>query len=571
MIPKLALLILVPTTAVLVTLALGERSQRADFVVVTLEPRTLDPQRLSWLHEIQLAAALFEGLTRLNAATFVPEAAVAEQWEVSPDRREFTFHLRPTARWSNGEPVTAEHFRFAWLRALDPKAEAAYANLFFVIDGAEAYYRSRLEDATTSALPAETVGIAVLGPHTLRITLTAPCAYFLDLTSFIAFVPLHPPTLERWAYRDGQVLRGTQHLWLRPENIVCNGAFVLHDWAFKERVWLERNPHYWDTDTIAVDTIEGTIMGDMNAALIAYRTGRVDFVRGVERTVAQALLAEQAAGRRSDFRTGERFASFFFRVNTKRPPFDNVELRKALSLALDRDAICAHVMGLGEQPAYSFVPRAAIPLMERSGPDGGVIHYTPPEGLGAGLTQAEREVLAREHLARSGLGMAVARRPIELAFAGGDAEQRLIAEAVQSMWERVLGVRVSLLQMEGKVLTTKLRNLDYDVARATWFGDYMDPSTFLELFTTHNGTNLTGWSFVAYDELIAAAAVEGDNLERFRLLAAAERILVEDALPILPLFFRQGNYLLQPRFEGVNDNVRDLLQIHRVRPVTRED
>ncbi len=558
----LLVIVFAPGVTLLVWLALGARAERADFVLTSSEPRTLDPHRVSWLPEIQLAGAMFEGLTRLNADTFQPEPAVASRWDVSDDGTTYTFQLRPEARWTTGEPVVAEDFRFAWLRVLDPKSEAQYAHLLFVIRGAESYYRARLDDDPDDDIPGERVGIAVPGPRTLRVTLAGPCSYFLDLTSFITFSPAHRATLEKWAYRDGQVLRQSQYLWTRPGNIVCNGAFVLTRWDFKQCLWLERNPYYWDTAAIGVNTIEAYVTNDPNAALIAYETGRVDLVRGVERSVAEVLLAEQQAGRRQDFHSGDRFATFFFRVNCRRPPLTNAALRKALSLAIDRAAICEHVLRLGETPAYTYVPRPALPLMPRASAAGETIFYQPPRGLGAGLSPAERVALAREHLRRSGFDRS---RPLEIAFAPTDPEQRFVAEAVQAMWEEVLGIRVELKTNEGKVLSTRIRRLDYDVVRGNWFGDYMDPSTFLDLFTTTSGQNRTGWSDAEYDRLIAAAAREPDDAERFALLEEAERILCEEELPIIPVYHRRGNYLLNPRFGGINDNVRDLLQIHRVR------
>jgi oligopeptide transport system substrate-binding protein len=565
MLRVLLVIVLAPPAAILTWLSLGSHSQRADFVLTSSEPRTLDPHRVSWLPEIQLAAAMFEGLTRLNPETFQPEPAVASHWEVSENGTVFTFHLRPEARWSTGEPVVAEDFRFAWLRVLDPRCEAQYAGLFFVIRGAESYYRTRLDDDPANDLPGEEVGIEPVNAGTLRVTLAGPCSYFLDLTSFVTFSPAHRPTLARWAYWDGQVLRATQHLWTRPEHIVCNGAFVLTRWDFKQRIWLERNPHYWDAAALGVNWIEAWITSDPNAALIAYRTGRVDLVRGLERSVAEALQAEQAAGRRHDYHTGDRFATFFYRVNCRRWPLDNPDLRKALSLAIDREAICRHVLRLGETPAYTYLPRAAVHLMPRTDTGGQAIYYWPPAGLGAGLGRQQREDLARAYLHKSGFDRHIGDRPIEIAFPASDPEQRLVAETVQAMWERVLGIRVELRTIEGKVLSTRIRDLDYDLARSDWFGDYLDPSTFLDMFTSAGGQNRTGWSNAEYDRFISAAAAEADDARRFELFGAAERILCEEQLPIIPVFFRRGSYLLNPRFGGLHDNVRDLLLIHRVR------
>lgn len=591
MVRTLLLVLGLPSATLLVFLALAAREQRADFVFATEEPRTIDPHRVSWLAEIQIANALFEGLTRLDPRTLQPEPAVAASWDVSRDRRDYTFHLRPDARWSNGEPVIAEHFRYAWLRALDPATQSQYAALLFAIEGAEPYYRARVvggapsaDSAAGGALDAgvppagaaprspgpETVGVAAPDAHTLRVRLANPCPYFLELTSFPTFAPVYPPLLERWrrGVRAADAER-TLHLWTRAENIVCNGAFVLTRWDFKRRLWLERNPHYWDRDHVALRTIEVYITADPNAALLGFETGRIDLYRQLSTPVARVLRAQQRRGERRDFRVGPRFATYFFRVNCRRPPFDNADLRKALSLAIDRAAICEQVMGLGETPAYTYVPRGALAAMPRTTPDGRTTFYAPPTGLGENLAPAEREALAREHLRRSGFAAQASTRAIEISFAANPDYQR-VAEAMQAMWERVLGVRVDLRAIEGKVLSERIRNLDYDVARSDWFGDYLDPNTFLDMFTSTSGQNRTGWSDAAYDEWIAAATREPDDERRYALLQQAERRLCVEELPMIPVYFRSGNMLLRADFEGLDDNIRDLLPIHRARCVARE-
>ena len=565
MLRTLGALVLIPVGTLLLYLALGRPEERADFVVASDALATLDPQRVSWLDEIQIANTLFEGLTRLSPENFQPEPAVALCWDVDADQRQYVFHLRPDARWSNGEPLTAEHFRFAWLRVLDPQVESQYAFLLFVVAGAEDYYRSRLNDEPGDDLPGERVGVAAPDAQTLRVQLANPCPYFLDLTAFPALAPLHPPTIERWAYRDGRVLRATQHLWLRPEHIVSNGALKLARWDFRQRLLLHRNPFYWDADAIEIDTLEIFITADPSVALLGYETGRLDLVGGLEPEVARVLYAQQRAGRRGDFHLSERFATEFYRINCRRPPLDNPDLRKALALAIDKPALCEHVLGLGEMPADTYVPRGTLRHMPRSDRAGRTIYYDPPAGLGAGLTYGQRVELARQYLHRSGFDRSAAQRPIEIAYASDPPQQRRVAEAIQAMWETALGIRVELRLQERTVLAARIRSLDYDVARSNWFGDFLDPAAFLDMFTSTSGQNRTGWAHARYDELIASAAREADNVRRLALLREAERILCEEELPIIPLFFRTGNFLLKPRFAGLRDNPREILPIHRVR------
>ena len=569
MLKLLPAIVVLPAGVVLAWLALSERSQRADFVVASDVLRTIDPDRVSWLDEIQVAGALFEGLTRLDPRTLLPEPGVARSWRLDRDTNTYTFMLRNNARWSNGQPVIAEHFRFAWLRVLDPQVQAQYASLLFVIDGAREYYDSRLDDDPANDVPAAAVGVTALDDQTLCVRLAAPCSYFLDLTSFPTLAPLYPPTIRQWAYREGKVLRETQRLWTRSENIVCNGAFTLERWDFKRRLLLRRNPHYWDASVSDVGSIEIFIAPDAAAALVAYETGRIDLLRRFEPEVAITLRKRALAGLRDDFQVGDRFATYFFRVNCERAPLDNADFRKALALAIDKRALCEDVLGLGETPADTFVPPGAIPLMPRLAPDGSRILYDPPAGLGADLDAAERGRAARAFLKKCGYADASDVRPIELAFAPQPAIQRRIAEAVQSMWRETLGLRVELRMVERKVLSTRIRALDYDIARSDWYGDYMDPATFLDMFVSGSGQNRTGWENAEYDRLITAAAVEPDNARRFAVFRDAERILCEEQLPIIPLYFKRGSILLNPRFTGIGDNVRDILPIHRVRLAER--
>jgi len=564
MVRALITVILVPVLALLAWLALQDVRPRADFVFTAVEPRTIDPQRVSWLPEIEIANALFEGLTRLNPDLYTPEPAVARAWQVSAALREYTFQLRPEARWSNGERVVAEDFRFAWLRVLDPRVEGQYASLLFVIRGAEEYYRSRLDDDATNDVAGDEVAITAPDNATLVVELNAPCPYFLELTAFPTFAPVYPPTVQRWSYRDGRPARARRHLWTRPEHIVCNGAFVPRAWRFKQHLLLERNPCYWDAGAIEMHSIEVYISGDPNVALSAYATGRVDYVRGLPPTTARAILAQQEAGQRSDFHVGDRFATFFYRVNCQRPPLDNADFRRALFLAVDREAICAHVMGLSETPAYTLVPPAAAAHMESSAADGAVVHYVPPTGLAGELLQAERLALARKYLERSGFLRSAARRPIEIVFPP-EPEQQRVAEAIQVMWEEGLGIDVELRRQEAKVLSTRIRQLDYDLARSDWFGDYLDPSTFLNLFRAGDSQNRTGWANPRYDELLVAAGAEADGARRYELLREAEEVLCTEGVPVIPVFHRRGNFLLNPRFTGLNDHIRDVLPIQRVK------
>lgn len=554
MLRMLTLILLVPAVAVVGWLALRSRAQPADFTLACEEPRTLDPHRVSWMSEIQIASTMFEGLTRSDPATLRPIPGVAESWEVRDEGRTYLFHLRTGARWSNGQSVSSEDFAYSWLRVLDPVLEAQYASLLFVIRGARDYYASRLDSNPSNDAPAETVGIESVDGRTLRVELAAACPYFLDLTSFPTLAPVHRATIERYS-----PTRATRHAWLRDGRMVSNGAFVLETWEFKTRVRLIRNPHYWDSASIHIDTMDVLVIADPNVQLIAYESGRIEFMRGVATASAQTMVRQG----RGDLRLGDRFATYFFRVNCVRPPFDNAALRRALALAIDREAICAHVMGLGETPARTLVPPSATSQMSAQGV-GGSVFYQAPAGIGAGLSPEQRADRARESLRESGFDPAS--RTIRLSFAPHPDQQR-VATAVMGMWESTLGLRVELEQLEGKVLSERIRSLDYDVVRSDWYGDYLDPSTFLELFTSGSGQNRTGWANPEYDDLIARASVEVDAVRRFELFRRAEAIVCERELPVIPIFHKRGTILLNPRWAGLGDNLLERISLERVRPV----
>jgi len=538
-----------------VWLTTGGEAIRADFVVSSDELRTIDPQRVSYLDEIQVAAALFEGLTRLNPETFQPEPALAQSWTISPTGLEVEFRLRPGLVWSDGSRLTAEDFRRSWLRVLEPATQAQYASMLFVLEGAESYYRSRLNKELSDDTDAASVGIKATEEDVLRLRLARPCPYLLDLTSYATLAPVHRGASE------------ARRPWARPESIATCGAFRLERWDFKRRLLLRRSDTYWDRASIEIDTIEVFITGSPTAALVGYETGRIDLLRGVEPEAARKLARQKAAGARPDFHLSPRFATFFLRVNCTRPPLrDNPALRKALSLAIDREQICRNVLGLGEAPATTYVPRGSLALLTRRAADGTDITYVPPEDDEARQeTIEQRHARARSLLDASGYREIARERPLQLAYASDPPQQRRVMEAVQAMWESVLGIRVELLVMERRVLSERIRNLDYDLVRSDWFGDYLDPGTFLDMFTTGNGQNRTGFSDVAYDRLISEALAESDVQQRYRLYAEAERILCYDQLPIIPLYERSGNFLLRPEFIGLRDNVRDTLPIHRVR------
>ena len=544
------------------TLAWSARDRRADFTYVNnMEPRTLDPALVSWTDEFRLGRSLFEGLTRLNDRSFRPEPGAAERWDVSNDGRTYVFHLRSDGRWSNGDPVTADDFAFAWRRVLTPAVASEYFYQLYPIKNAQRYYESRGDGDASNDLSFETVGVRVLDERTLRVELAYPCPYFLNLTAFLTLAPVHRATLERWAYRDGRVLP-TKHLWTRPGNIVCNGPFVIERWQFKRRICLRRNPHYWDAANIHLATIDALPIEDLNTALLAYETGAVDMVSAVSPAAARALHAAKRAGGRDDFHPCRYFATYFYRFNCKRPPLNDVRVRRALSLTIDRAAVCERILGYGQQPAWCYVPAGSIEEMTQHDGKGKASRYRSAEGLGRDLTPSARGDLARRLLAEAGYPGGRGMRRIELLYNRLESHH-LIAQAVAKMWQDQLGIGVDLKQLERNVFSPRVESLDYDVARGGWIGDYVDPMTFLDMYVTDGGHNQTGFSHPEYDRLIRAAARESQPARRFDILHQAETLLVNDQLPIAPIYEYVAYFLLNPRFEGIRPDSQLNLLVHR--------
>jgi oligopeptide transport system substrate-binding protein len=476
------------------------------------EPRTLDPAKMTGLPELNVALALFEGLTSLHPKTLRPVPGVAESWDVSRDGRRYVFHLR-TARWNNGDPLTASDFAYAWRRVLDPDTGAQYSSLLHCIENAKPRGEGKAPD------PAR-LGVRALDDRTLEVRLEHPVPYFLELAAFATFAPVHRRCIETH-----------DKAWTRQGNLVSNGPFALAEWRPYDRIVLRKNPHYWDAARVALEEIHVLAITDSETALKKYLNDEVDWIR----EVPGHKVAE--AARLPGFRYFPQLNTYFFRFNVQRPLLDHRRVRKALNLAIDKESIARYLLRAGQRPAQSFVPPILPGYKPVEGPA-----YDPEE--------------ARRLLAEAGFPGGRGFPRLGLLYNSSESHQQ-IAEAMQHMWRTALGIRITLVNQEWGVYLSSMNNRDYDIARSSWVGDYADPSTFLECFVTEGGNNRTGWSNARYDELIARAARETDAASRMHLFQQAERILVCDEQPILPLYFYVNAYLVHPRVRGVHDNWRN--------------
>jgi oligopeptide transport system substrate-binding protein len=477
------------------------------------EPKTLDPHKMTGVPEHRIAMAMFEGLVNMHPATLQPIPGCAEWWESNADGTVYTFHLRPKMTWSNGDPLTAADFVWSWQRALEPETLSQYADMFFAVEGAEDFNTGKTKDFGK-------VGVKALDPMTLQVTLHAPTAYFLELLAHETLMPLHRATVEKFGAE-----------WTKPEHIVSNGPFTLATWRLRDAVELKKNPRYWNAGIVRLEKIVAKAIDDLDTSMNEFKTGGVDWID----TVPAKRVEEGQAD--PDYYATPYLGSYFYRINVTRKPMDDPRVRRALNLAINKTEVCEKVLKAGQIPAMGLVP----PNMRG---------YTTLEGL------AYDPKKARALLAEAGFPDGKDFPEVELLYNNNETH-KTVAEVITSMWRETLGVRVRLAQREWQAYLEDQKNMNYQIARAAWIGDYCDPNTFLDMFVTGRGNNETGWSNKKYDDLLAAATRETDMKRRMDLLHQAEVILCAEDLPILPIYYYVNQGMLRSRVKGWHENLRD--------------
>jgi len=498
----------------------GVTVERADFTFNnSSEPESLDPKVVSGVPEGRVLRCLYEGLTNMHPQTLAPVPGMAERWEISEDGRTYTFHIRKNARWSNGEPLTAKDFEYSWRRFLGPDVPGKYAQLLWLVKKGKAYMEKK---ASWSE-----VGIRAPDAYTFVVELVHPTAYFLDLCSFYPLFPVRRETVE-----------AHPKTWYKPENFVGNGPFILAGRMIRDRIRLKKNPHYWDADSVRLNTVDILPVEDMVTGLNLYLTGVVDWQPDVPQQVMRDLE------KRDDFQNRAYLGSYFYRINLKnRNPekarfLSDRRFRRALYLAMDRKAIVEGVTKAGERPARSLVPP-------------GIKGYRSPELPGTDLAQAR--ALVEE--VKKDLG--VTEVPALTILYNTSESHKSIAEVIQQQWGRGLGLKIKLENQEWGTYLNSQKTLDYDICRSAWIGDYADPNTFLDLFVTGGGNNNTGYADKDYDALIDAAARELDKGKRLAILHKAEEKLLRD-LPMIPIYYYVTKNLVRPWVKGFYPNIQNV-------------
>lgn len=477
------------------------------------EPGDLDPQVVTAYTDQNILLALFEGLTAIDEKSSMPVPAAALSWEASADGLAWTFHLRDGLRWSNGEPLTADDFVRSWRRILLPEFAAEYAYLLYPVRNAKSFNQGRASNPAA-------LGFSAPDARTVRIELERPTPYLPMLVALPPWYPVNPRVLERYG---ATAKRGTA--WTRPGNLVGNGPFTLEEWLPNSRIAVARSANYWNAGAVALRRIVFFPTESPDVEERDFRAGQLHVTYGLP-------VAKVAAYRRDVpglLRIDPFLQTYFLRFNVNRAPFGDPRIRRALSLAIDRDAIARSVLASAYPPAHSL---------------------TPP-GCGGYSARARADLdiaLARRLLAEAGHPGGKGLPPIEVQVRN-DEVQPPVMEAVQAMWDRELGVHATLATLEQKTWLQNQQTLNYSVSTAGWAGDFLDPVTFLDLFVSGGGNNWTGWGDGAYDRLIAEAGREPDPRARFELFQKAESILLEQA-PVAPLYFGAHAYLIQPYVRG---------------------
>jgi oligopeptide transport system substrate-binding protein len=514
------------------------RDQRADFAFINRgDNKSLDLNNMSWMQDIRLAYGLWEGLYSLDPVTLQPILGSAGSVELSPDKRIYTFHIRPDGRWSNGDPLLAKDFIFEFRRMLETPGEYTY--LHHYIQGASDYedgYAEYVKGKRTAAPDFSTVGEQAIDDRTLRITLTHPVSFFPALCAFPSFFPMHEPSMRKFADVDEKTGQKTYRAeFTRPPNLVTNGPYRMADWTFKRRVRLIANDFYWDRANVKSRVIDQVYDDEPLAAFRLYQQGDVDWLADLDQGIAAAMIGK---GGRPDLHVFTSFGSYYYDFNcqAKLPdgrdnPLADVRVRQALTMAIDKVPIVRDVGRIGQPITNDYVPPNVFP------------GYQSPPGLPFNIAKAQ------QLLADAGYPGGKNFPSLTILF-NTENFHGDIAVIIHRQWLDNLGIDVELEGVEVKVFGDRKHKHDFMIGRGGWYGDYNDPSTFTDKYITNGDNNDGAWSNKQYDDLCAQAAIEPDAAKRFMLLSRAENVLLTDAA-VLPLYIYVGAYMFHDNVKGV--------------------
>ncbi|MBK8091791.1 MAG: peptide ABC transporter substrate-binding protein [Verrucomicrobiaceae bacterium] len=483
------------------------------------EPATLDPHLATGQPEHMIFHAIFEGLVAPGADDpdgDAPGAAAAWTHEAFTT---WTFRLQPLGKWSDGVPVTAQDFVYAYERILTANLGADYANMLYPLKNAEEFHTGKIREFSQ-------VGVQAVDEHTLRLTLKGPAPYLPSMLKHYSWFPVPKHVIERFGSMDA---RNTK--WTRPGNLVGNGPFKLKTWRVNQNIEVERNPHYWEAARVKLNGIVFVPISSPPTEERAFLDKQLHMTMEVPLSKIPGYIESKSPL----FHADPLLSVYFYRCNVTKKPFNDARVRRALALAIDRESIVKNVLRCGQQPATGLTPPGTL----KEYPPVQAMRFDPAE--------------ARRLLAEAGYPDGKGFPPFEILINTSESH-RMLAETVQAMWKQHLKIPAGVLNQDWGVYLESQRSLKFDVCRAGWVGDYLDPSTFLALWQTGDGNNNTGWSSPKYDALIKQSFIEGDPARRLAILREAETLMLDEA-PILPVYWYVRPHLMRPEVRNMKSSL----------------
>lgn len=485
------------------------------------EPQGIDPHITSGTPEYQIMQSLFEGLVMQDPYTLEILPAGATHWDVSDDGRVYRFQLRPEARWSNGDPVTAEDYRWSIERAMTPALGNDYQEAFSNLVGGDDFFTGKTNDFSS-------VGVRVIDDLTLEIELVGPDLTFLTWLDQMPFFPVHRATIEKFGTATDRLSQ-----WTRVGNFVGNGPFTLVEWQVNSHIRVEPNPYYWGVDDLQLNAIVFYAIEDSATEERMFRDGQLHLTR----TVPLEKVATYRQENPEVLRLEPLVGSYFYILNTGRPPLDDLRVRQALNHATDRELIVATVMD-----DTVFANSAYVPL--------GLPGYQSPDWYEFDPDRA------RELLAQAGYPGGEGFPRLTILYNTLDAHRK-IATAIQQMWKETLNIDIALQNQEWKVFLDTIAGKDYDIGRKGWLGSVPDPIGMLQAFVSTSGNNDTGFGDPRFDEIVTRDGLWASDLEQRNQLAAEAEAILRDAAPIVPLYTYSNRRLVDPSVQGLPGNWTD--------------
>ena len=485
------------------------------------EPESIDPHLATGAPDGQIICSLIEGLIAYHKTDDnIPEPGLAEKWESSDNSRIWRFHMRENAKWSNGEPVQANDFIYSYNRVLSASLASEYAPLLYVMKNAKEFHSGVISDFTK-------VGVKAIDQRTIEFTLTGPTPHFANMLKHATWFPVHKDTIENHGGMTNRVSS-----WTRAGNYVGTGPFILEEWVPNQIIKVKKNPHYWDADNVELEAIYFFPISNIHTENRSFLNGQLHITNELPFEAIDDFKDQPI------YRNDPFMSVYYYMINTTKPPLNDIRVRQALSLAIDRKSITEDITRRGETPATGYTPP-------------GFENYESPNVLK--YNPREAKTLLAEAGFPNGEGF-----PMQQILFNNHAGHQAIAEAIQQMWKENLNIDVELYNQEWKVYLETRNRMDYSIARAGWSGDYMDPDTFLHIWKTEENDSLndTGWSNTLFDGHLEAANQSDALEERYKHLVEAETILLNE-LPNIPIYWYTRPFLIDTRVRGWEPKLLD--------------